>query len=165
MAIGDILAACAAHGGKLIEITGGEPLEQSASGDLAKALLAEGYTVLCETNGTQPLSLLPDGVIRIMDLKCPSSGMAERSDWGNIELLTPRDEVKFVLADRADYDWARDVVARYALQSRCGAILFSAVYGVLAPRTLAAWILADGLEVRFQLQLHKYVWPPDQRGV
>ena len=108
---------------------------------------------------------VPAGVIRIIDIKCPGSGESARNDWSNLSLLTPLDQVKFVLADRADYEFARDVIAREHLADRCGAVLLSPVHGELALKPLAEWILADRLPVRLQVQLHKYIWDPQTRGV
>lgn len=153
-------------GADLIEITGGEPLLQDACPALAQALLDNGYTVLVETNGSMPIDTLPENAIRIMDLKCPASGMSDRIHWPNLERLHPdRDEVKLVMASREDYEWGRAVVRRESLPERCRAVLFSPVAGKLPPRRLAEWILEDRLPVRFQLQLHKAVWPADLRGV
>lgn len=163
--LGDIVAQCRELGGSLVEITGGEPLLQKNCGALARRLHAEGYTVLCETSGTLPISTLPDETIKIMDLKCPGSGEHHRNDWSNIDRLSARDEVKFVLADRADYEWSRDVVREYGLPARTRAVLFSPVWDQLDPRHLAEWILEDGLEVRLQIPLHKVVWPADTKGV
>lgn len=165
MDIGDVVERCAALACPLVEITGGEPLLQDASSSLAQRLIDAGYAVLIETNGTQPIAGVSSAAVRIMDIKCPGSGMASYMCWDNVEQLSPRDEVKFVIRDRADYDWSRDVLQRYDLAKRCHAVLFSAVYGVLEPKVLAGWILDDGLAVRFQLQLHKYIWHPDKRGV
>lgn len=165
MTLSQILSACGTFGGQLVEITGGEPLLQAGCGPLAEALLKQDYTVLIETSGTRPIGLLPPGTIRIMDLKCPGSGACERNDWSNIAALTPMDEVKFVIADRRDFDWSCEMVRQHTLLTRCGAVLFSPVYGRLEGRLLAEWILASQLPVRFQLQLHKCVWPADQRGV
>ncbi len=149
----------------LVEITGGEPLLHKGCPLLAEALLDRGHTVLCETSGALPIDRLPADVIKIMDLKCPGSGECDKNDWANIARLSPRDEVKFVLADRADYEWSRDVVRRHELSRRCNAVLFSTVFGGVPARDVVDWILEDGLEVRFQLQMHKYIWPPDQKGV
>ena len=132
---------------------------------MAAALLDAGYTVLVETSGSLPINVLPEGVIRIMDFKCPGSGEAHRNDWSNVAALTPQDEVKFVIGSREDYEWSREALAKHDLARRCKQVLFSPVFGAIASRDLAEWILADALPVRFQLQLHKYVWPPDQRGV
>lgn len=169
MSVGAIVERCLQWPCRLVEITGGEPLLQEACPALARALLEAGFTVLVETSGALPVHILPPEAIRIMDLKCPGSGMADRNDWTNVDALTGRDEVKFVIGDRGDYEWSKDAVERLGLTKRCHAVLFSAAGGAgdggLAPRDLAQWILADGLDVRFQLQLHKYVWPPDERGV
>ena len=165
MPLTQILAACEAFAGKLVEVTGGEPLLQPECGPLVEALLERDYTVLIETSGTRPIATLPAGAIRIMDLKCPGSGVCERNDWSNIAALTMKDEVKFVISDRTDFDWSCEMVQKYDLIARCGAVLFSPVYGRLGARSLAEWVLASRLPVRFQLQLHKYVWPAEQRGV
>jgi len=165
MTIGAILDRCAALACSLVTITGGEPLQQEHCPALAACLLERGFTVLCETSGTLPITKLPTGVIKIMDLKCPSSGACDKNDWSNVEALSLRDEVKFVLADRGDYEWSRDVVRRYTLTDRCKAVLFSPVFGQIEPRQIADWILADGLDVRLHVQLHKYIWPADQGGV
>lgn len=165
MEIDEILERCAALGGSLVEITGGEPLLQEACPALAARLLDSGYTVLIETNGSLPIDALPRDAIKIMDLKCPGSGMADRTHWRNITLLSRRDEVKFVVRNREDYEWSREVVRAYDLSARCNAVLFSPVHGVLPPRTLAEWILEDKLDARFQLALHKYIWPDSERGV
>ena len=165
MTIGEVVKRVGQFECILVEITGGEPLLQAETALLTDRFLGMGMTVLCETNGTQPIDRLPAGVIRIMDLKSPSSGACEATDWDNVERLGPRDEVKFVIADRRDYEWSRDVTARYGLQGRCNAVLFSPVIERIQPRRLAEWILEDRLDVRFQLQLHKIVWGPDARGV
>lgn len=160
-----VVAQCMALGGGLVEITGGEPLAQKGCGALAQALLDAGCTVLCETSGAYPIDLLPDAVIKIMDLKCPDSGEEHRNDWSNLAKLSPRDEVKFVIASRRDYEWSREVVQREGLADRVHCVLFSPVFGEIDPQALVGWILDDALPVRFQLQLHKFIWPPDQKGV
>ncbi len=165
MTVADIVSQCEALACPLIEITGGEPLAQNHCGDLAQCLLDRGFTVLCETSGALPIDRLPAGVIKIMDLKCPGSGEAAKNDWANIDRLSQRDEVKFVIAGRADYKWSRDIVRQYNLPGRCRQVLFSPVFGSIDPKDLVNWILADGLEVRFQLQLHKFIWTPTKRGV
>ena len=149
----------------LIEITGGEPLLQDDVYPLMEQLLARGRTVMLETGGHRPMTRVPRAVVKIVDVKCPASGEAGRTDWGNLDALAPHDEVKFVIQDRADYEFARDVIGRYDLASRSAAILLSPVHGVLQPRLLSEWMLADHLPARLQLQLHKYIWPPDTRGV
>jgi len=164
MALDEIVRAVAALDCPLVEITGGEPLDQAACPELARRLLACDFEVLVETSGCRPIDLLPPGVVRIMDVKCPSSGVADRNDWANLDRLTARDEVKFVIGDRADYEWARQVVLERALAGRCE-VLFAPVYGAIDPRALAEWILADRLPVRLQVQLHKVIWGPDAQGV
>jgi 7-carboxy-7-deazaguanine synthase len=149
----------------LVEITGGEPLLQKETIPLMERLLAAGKTVLVETGGHRSIASVPAAVVKIVDVKCPGSGEAEKMHWENLDLLAPHDEVKFVIKDRADYEYARDVVRRYALETRAAALLFSPVHGVLDPKSLSEWILADKLPVRLQLQLHKYVWEPTTRGV
>ena len=149
----------------LVEVTGGEPLLQEAVYPLMNALLERGKTVLLETGGHRSTERVPGPVVTIIDVKCPGSGEAEKMDWQNLERLRPHDEVKFVVKDRADYDYAREVIGRYDLAARAAAIHVSPVHGVLNPRTRSAWVLADALPVRVQLQLHKYIWDPATRGV
>ncbi len=148
----------------LVEITGGEPLLQKEVPRLARQLADQGCTVLVETSGERDISILDERVVRIMDIKCPGSGEVEKNRWQNIEHLRPRDEIKFVIQDRADYEWARDVIRKYALDEKAG-LLMSPVFDALEPVDLVDWILQDRLNVRFQLQLHKMVWAPDQQGV
>jgi 7-carboxy-7-deazaguanine synthase len=149
----------------LVEVTGGEPLLQQEVYPLMQALLDRGKTVLIETGGHRSVADVPAGVVKVMDVKCPGSGEAARMDWGNVDRLSRADEVKFVIKDRADYDYAKDVVSRYRLHDRVAAIHFSPVHGVLDPKTLSEWVLADGIPVRVQLQVHKYIWSPETRGV
>jgi 7-carboxy-7-deazaguanine synthase len=130
-----------------------------------QSLLDRGRTVLLETGGHRSTARVPPQVVTILDVKCPGSGEAHRHDWTNLERLRPHDEVKFVVADRTDYEYARDVIARYDLGRRAGAVHLSPVHGRLEPRTLSEWVLADGLRARVQLQLHKYIWDPATRGV
>ena len=165
MELGEVLERVEQFDCGAVEVTGGEPLLQKDAPALMSELLARGKTVLIETGGHITLERVPRGVIRIMDVKCPGSGEAHRMDWTNIERLEPQDEVKFVITDRADYEYARDVLVRYALADRVTAVLFSPVHGVLHVRTLAEWVLADSLRVRVQLQVHKYIWSPETRGV
>jgi 7-carboxy-7-deazaguanine synthase len=150
---------------RLVEITGGEPLLQDDVYPLMDELLARGRTVLLETGGHRPIARVPSAVIKIVDVKCPGSGESDKNDWNNLSALDPHDEVKFVIADRADYEFAVDVVLRYDLARRVAAVLFSPVHGVLAPRTLSEWMLADRVPARLQLQIHKYIWPATARGV
>jgi 7-carboxy-7-deazaguanine synthase len=128
-------------------------------------LLAAGRTVMLETGGHRPTARVPAAVLKIVDVKCPASGESDRNDWSNLDRLEPHDEVKFVVQDRADYDFAREVIARYDLPSRAASVLMSPVHGVLDPKTLSEWMLADRLAARLQLQLHKYIWSPMTRGV
>jgi 7-carboxy-7-deazaguanine synthase len=152
------------HGCRLVELTGGEPLLQPDVGELAERLLREGYTVLCETGGSLPVDRVPRGVVKIMDLKCPGSGEVEANDWDNLELLDPgRDELKFVIADRADYEWAAEQVVGRGLDRFV--VHFAPVFESMDRRRLAEWILADALPVRLQLQLHKFIWEPNERGM
>lgn len=165
MSVDEVVEAVEAYGCPTVEITGGEPLLQPDVRPLIARLLEAGRRVLVETGGHRSIAGLPAGVIRIMDIKCPGSGEAGKMDWSNLDELTPADQVKFVLADRADYDYARDVLRRERLDERCGAVLFSPVHGALEPKQLAEWVLADRLPVRVQLQVHKYIWDPQTRGV
>lgn len=164
MSVADVIAAVEATGCPLVELTGGEPLLQEDAYHLMRVLLDSGRTVLLETGGHLSVARVPEGVVKIVDVKCPGSGESAKVHWPNLDLLGPRDEVKCVIRDRADYEWARAVVRERALTDRCG-VLFSPVHGVLAPKDLAAWILADRLAVRLQLQVHKYIWDPQTRGV
>jgi 7-carboxy-7-deazaguanine synthase len=149
----------------LVEVTGGEPLLQDEVYPLMQRLLDAGKTVLLETGGHRSTERVPADVVTILDVKCPGSGEVERNDWNNLDRLRPHDEVKFVVKDRADYEFARDVIARRELAGRAAAIHLSPVHGVLDPKTLSEWVLADSLPVRVQLQLHKYIWSPTTRGV
>jgi len=163
--VDDVVREVTALGCDLVEVTGGEPLLQGDVYQLMERLLAGGRTVLLETGGHRSLARVPREVVKVMDVKCPGSGQAHRTDWTNLPLLGPRDEVKFVIADRPDYDFAKGVVRERELDRRCGAVLFSPVHGVLDPRDLSAWVLADRLPVRIQLQVHKIIWGPQARGV
>jgi 7-carboxy-7-deazaguanine synthase len=131
---------------------------------LLKTLCDEGYEVLLETGGSLPVKDIDPRVIIIMDLKCPSSGMMEKNLYENIENINPEDELKFVIGNREDYDWAKELIKKYQLKDKCG-ILFSVVFGELEPITLVEWILKDKLNVRFQLQMHKFIWEPATKGV
>jgi 7-carboxy-7-deazaguanine synthase len=165
MSISDVVERVEGYGCDLVEITGGEPLLQSDVYPLMEQLLTLGMTVMVETGGHRSIKDVPADVIRIVDVKCPGSGESEKNHWENLDLLAPHDEVKFVIRDRDDYDYAKDIVARYNLLDRTAAVLFSPVHGVLAARDLAAWILEDRLPVRLQLQAHKYIWDAETRGV
>ena len=161
----EIVDAVAAFQCPLVEITGGEPLLQKNAWPLMTMLADAGHTVLLETSGAHDISKVDPRVHRIMDLKTPGSGECARNLFPNIEHLTQRDEVKFVIGSREDYDWSREQVGRYALTERCGAVLFSPIFGRIDPREIVEWILADRLPVRFQLQMHKFIWTPTKRGV
>jgi 7-carboxy-7-deazaguanine synthase len=163
--VDDVLADVERLGCLLVEITGGEPLLQDEVYPLMEALVARGSTVLLETGGHRDISRVPQAVTTILDVKCPGSGEVAHNDWRNLDRLRAHDEVKFVVQDRQDYEFARDVIARHALAGRVAALHLSPVHGVLSPRMLAEWVLADRLPVRVQLQLHKYIWSADARGV
>ena len=165
MSVDDVIAEVERYGCATVEITGGEPLLQQDVYPLMSRLLSEGKRVLIETGGHRSIGRVPNGVVRIMDVKCPGSGESAKMDWDNLHRLTTTDQVKFVIKDRADYEFARDVVTRENLPARVGAVLFSPVHGVMDARALAEWILADGLRVRLQLQAHKFIWSADTRGV
>jgi 7-carboxy-7-deazaguanine synthase len=165
MAVEDVVGAVDQTACRLVEVTGGEPLLQEDVYPLMQALLDRGLTVLLETGGHLSVERVPPGVVRIIDVKCPASGEAHRNHWANLEALRPTDEIKFVILDRADFDFAAQVVSDRGLSGRCASILFSPVHGVLEPAQLAAWVLAERLPVRVQLQVHKYIWHPDMRGV
>jgi 7-carboxy-7-deazaguanine synthase len=161
----DVLAEVRSYECPLVEVTGGEPLLQEEVYPLMDALLADGRTVLLETGGHRSTARVPAPVVAIVDVKCPGSGEAHRNDWSNLDRLRAHDEVKFVIKDRVDYEYARDVVRQRDLAARAAAVLFSPVHGVLGPKDLSAWVLADRLPVRVQLQVHKYIWDPNTRGV
>jgi 7-carboxy-7-deazaguanine synthase len=163
--VADVVDTVVAFGCRLVEITGGEPLLQDDVYPLMAELQVRGLTVLVETGGHISVDRVPPGVVKIIDVKCPGSGESARNHWLNLGLLGPADEVKFVIRDRADYEFARGVVERHQLAATCAAVLFSPVYGVLPPPELASWILADRLAVRLQLQVHKYIWGAHARGV
>jgi 7-carboxy-7-deazaguanine synthase len=165
MSVDEVVAAVAEHGCPLVEITGGEPLLQEDVFPLMERLLADGRTVMLETGGHRPIDRVPAAVLKIVDVKCPGSGEAGKNHWSNLSRLAAHDEVKFVIRDRADYDFARDVVARHSLARCAGAVLFSPVHGVLDAKTLSEWMLADHVPARLQLQLHKFIWSPSTRGV
>jgi len=148
----------------LVEITGGEPLLQGEVHSLIDRLLLEGYEVLVETGGSLDVGRLDPRVVKIVDLKAPGSGMDRLNNLLNLQYLDRKDQIKFVVADRRDYEWAKRIMAEHALAEKAQ-VLFSPVFGELHPRELAEWILADRLPVRLQIQLHKYLWDPNQRGV
>ena len=165
MSVDEVMAEVAKHDCRLVEITGGEPMIQPETPALLRRLVDDGYQVLLETGGHVPLDSVPDAVVSIVDVKCPGSGEASKMHWPNLDRLSPTDEVKFVIRDRADFEYAADVVRRYELGARAGAVLFSPVHGVLPPADLAKWILDDHVPARLQLQAHKYIWGAETRGV
>ena len=164
MEISEIVRAAKLFGIPLVEITGGEPLLQEETPALARALLRNGYRVMVETNGSLDISRLPNGVIRIMDVKCPSSGQSRRMLWSNIGRLQQSDQVKFVMANRRDYGWAKSVMEQNRLPRKCP-VLFSPVWGRLDPAQLASWMVKDKAPPRLQVRLHKVLWPKQERGV
>ncbi|MDP2156783.1 MAG: radical SAM protein, partial [Nitrospirota bacterium] len=165
MSVQSIMDKVAEEGIHLVEITGGEPLLQHDEVvELTKRLLDAGYGVLVETNGSVKIDFLDNRVIVIMDIKTPASNMSEKNDLSNIAYLKPEDEVKFVICDRNDYEWSKKMVLKQGLSKRCR-VLFSPSAGTIAPRELAGWILQDRLEVRLNMQLHKIMYDPDERGV
>ena len=161
----EVLAQVARFNCRLVEVTGGEPLLQEDVYPLMNALVDRGHTVLLETGGHRNIERVPDAVTIILDVKCPGSGESHHNDWANLDRLRARDEVKFVVQDRVDYEFARDVICRYRLAERAAAVHLSPVHGTRDLRSLAEWILADHLPVRLQPQLHKYIWDPGARGV
>lgn len=162
--IDEILEKIKAYKCNLVEVTGGEPLFQKESYELLKHLCNEGYEVLLETGGSISIKEVDKRVKIIMDLKCPSSGMLKKNLYSNIESLKQTDELKFVIGSREDYDWTKEVIHKYELTGKCE-ILFSVVFGELDPVILVNWILEDKLNVRFQLQMHKFIWDPEAKGV
>jgi 7-carboxy-7-deazaguanine synthase len=164
MTIEEVLSRVEVYQCRLVEVTGGEPLHQPEAFALIERLCAAGYEVLIETSGAIDTSAVDPRARVILDVKCPGSGMPDRMHWDNLDRLTAKDEAKFVIKDRADYEWARALLQQYRLEQRC-TVLFGPVFGELDPRQLAEWILGDRLPVRLQLQLHKHIWAPDMRCV
>lgn len=163
--IAGVVAEVKALNSPMVEVTGGEPLLQPGVYPLMEALLAEGLTVLLETSGAIDVRLVPPGVRKIVDLKTPSSGESDRNDYRVLDSMGRGDELKFVIGSREDYEWSRRIIEERRLAEKPYGLLFSTVFGKLSPKELAEWVIADRLPVRFQLQLHKYVWEPDARGV
>jgi len=159
-----VLEKVDSYGVKTVELTGGEPLAQAGAIALLERLVEKGYRVLLETSGGVSVERVPSAVVKILDVKCPGSGESGRNLWDNLEKLVPgQDEIKFVLLDRPDYDYAKDIIARHELAGRF-TLLFSPVHGKLKPAELAEWIIEDRLPVKFQLQLHKFIWPGETKG-
>ncbi len=165
MSVEEVLARLRPMGEKLVEITGGEPLLQKEVYPLTEQLLAEGYQVLIETSGERFVGQLSRPVVKILDVKCPGSGESEKFCFDNLGVLDRKDQIKFVILDENDYRYAREFLAKHKLRSRVDEVIFSPVFGQMSPRELAEWILRDGLEVRMGLQLHKFIWDPEARGV
>jgi 7-carboxy-7-deazaguanine synthase len=162
--ISEIISEVKRHSCNLVEITGGEPLVQEESLKLMKALCDEGYEVMLETGGSLSIKNIDRRVMIIMDLKCPSSKMEKKNLYKNIDYLKLNDELKFVIGNREDYDWSKEIISKYNISDKCK-ILLSVVFGILEPETLVNWIIEDKLDVRYQLQLHKYIWNPEKKGV
>ena len=165
MSVDEVLAKTRGYGCCLVEITGGEPLLQRDEVNLLIAsLLENGHTVLLETNGSLSIENMDIRVMKIVDLKCPDSGMSEHILWENLQHLRPHDQIKFVLSSRRDYEWARKIMTEYPLLDELEALL-SVAFGTIEARDVVKWMLDDGLNARFQLQIHKYIWHPNARGV
>ena len=164
MTVKALVEAALAQTHRLALVTGGEPLLQAETLALLADLLDAGFTVCLETNGSVPIGAIDARVPRILDIKCPGSGMADRNHWRNLELLTSRDEVKFVVSDRLDFTWALEIIRTHHLSRRL-AVLISPVFGKVALPKAATWIVDSGLPLRLNAQLHKYIWGPDVRGV
>jgi len=164
MALDDVLAKVRSFDCQLVEVTGGEPLHQPEAFTLIERLCADGYEVLVETSGAIDITPVDSRAHIIMDVKCPGSGMKDRMDWENLDRVAGKDEIKFVLKDRADYEFARATITLHRLAERCP-VLFSPSFGELDPRQLSEWVLDDKLPVRIQLQLHKFIWDPNMKGV
>ena len=163
MTVDEVLTSVVTYPTRLVEITGGEPLEQEAAIPLMERLIGEGYTVMIETGGHVALDPVPDEVIKIVDVKCPGSGEGGTFRMENLEQVQRRDEFKFVISSRDDYEWSLRFYLQY-LASRPQTVLFSPVHDVMEAVKLARWILADGIDVRLQLQVHKHIWGPDSPG-
>lgn len=164
MEIDEIMDEISKYNCNLVEVTGGEPLMQDGTLELMKKLCENNYTVLLETGGSLSIEKVDSRVKVILDFKCPSSNMMKKNYYENISFIKPTDEIKFVIGNREDYDWSKNLIEKYKLPERCQ-VLFSTVFEVLDNRTLVEWILNDNLDVRFQTQLHKYIWEPDKKGV
>ena len=165
MSLDDVVGEVRALRCSLVELTGGEPLLQPEVIPLTQRLVDDGFEVLVETGGHLPIDQLQKGVHAIVDVKCPGSGEAGKMHWPNLDALSRDHEVKFVIADRSDYEYARDIITRYDLGARAGAVLLSPVHGVQRADEMVKWMLDDHLDARLQIQAHKYIWTPEARGV
>ncbi|MEM1157202.1 MAG: radical SAM protein [Verrucomicrobiota bacterium] len=165
MSLADIIAEVKRLDIPLVEVTGGEPLLQPATPELMRQLCDSGFEVMVETGGHRDISVIDSRVRRIVDMKCPHSGMSEKMRYENIPLLTQQDELKFVIATREDYEWAREQVREHHLPAKVNSVLFSSVFEQAQPKDIVEWILEDQLPVRFQLQMHKFIWDPKKQGV
>jgi 7-carboxy-7-deazaguanine synthase len=164
MLLSEIISTINRYGCRNVCITGGEPLLQENINKLINLLKKNLFNVYIETNGSLNIDILPKGIVRIVDIKCPDSGMEQEIDWNNIEKLKHRDEAKFIISSKRDYEWAKGITNKYKITDKA-TVLFGLVHGKLNPKTLAGWILKDGLDVRLHLQLHKIIWPDKTRGV
>jgi len=162
--IDDIMDEIKSMNCNLVEVTGGEPLFQHECIELLNRLVDEDYEVMLETGGSLPTSDVPKSVIKIVDFKCPSSGMMKKNLWSIIDDIQPHDEIKFVIGDREDFNWACERINEYSLAKQC-TILFSPMFGEIEPKEIVDWIMEENVPVRFQLQSHKYIWEPEKKGV
>ncbi|OGU17843.1 MAG: hypothetical protein A2X63_01505, partial [Ignavibacteria bacterium GWA2_35_8] len=165
MEIEKIMKIIKSYNCNFIQITGGEPLHQENVIYLMKILCTQKYSVALETSGAVDISNVDSRVIKIMDLKCPASGMAKLNKFENLKYITKKDEIKFVIADKSDFDWAVVIIEKYQLFKITENILFSPAFNIVEPDTLAKWLLKSGIPARLQLQIHKYIWEPNKRGV
>lgn len=161
----EVLGRVRELGGKLVEFTGGEPLLQKDVQPLAAQLVGEGFRVLMETSGERFVGDLPRAVVKVLDVKCPGSGESDKFCFDNLAVLERKDEIKFVIVDETDYRYALDFISKHQLHDRVDEVIFSPVFGRLQPRQLAEWILRDGLNVRMGMQIHKFIWEPETKGV
>ena len=164
MQISDIIKKVNELSCNLVEVTGGEPLVQEGCIDLLESLISNGNKILIETGGALTIEKIPNEVTIILDIKCPSSDMCDKNLWSNIDLIKKTDEIKFVIGDKKDYEWSKNIIKEYKLLNKC-TVLFSPVYDKMEAKNMVEWILKDNLNVRFQTQLHKSIWPHDTKGV